>query len=310
MKCVKCGSELFPEDVFCWNCGASTTNGSSDSKKTCKKCGKELLDNDEFCWNCGTSIHEDKKEEPPKKESLISFKKEEKKEEKIEEKKVEEKKEEKQKGSLISMGSNKEEPTLEEKKPVSMNRGDGCKLTLRREKSIVGFAVGYNVFIDDNKVGKIKNGQTLDLIVTRGKHTIAISNKKNKIDIVINGDTSADVTLVSPNEVGISNVKGSGDYSALNRDNNVHYEEKAKKSANTCLCFTGALPLISLLWLWLVGGVVSPIVYGLFIGYCIINLAGLKKLNNPSLRTSLLIKNIIAMVLFIVECFITILIVI
>ena len=301
MKCIKCGSELFPEDTFCFNCGASVSPNTGSShvekeKRTCKKCGEVLLDDDVFCANCGASVKEEDK--------FVS---------KVEEKpipKEEKKEEEAPKEPLISMGASKAKP-VEERVNPSVPSGDSCKLTLTREKSIIGCAVAYNIFIDGIKVNKIKNGQTLDIPITRGKHTIALSNKKDAVDIVINGDISADVMLMAANHVGITNVRGSGDYSALNRNSDDRYVEKAKKSANVNLAFTGVLPLLSVIWLFLVGGVVSPIVYGIFIGYSIINLAGLKKVSHdPNLYRSLLIKNIIAMVLFIIEGFITILIVI
>lgn len=53
-KCVKCGSELAPEQNFCPACGEPRP-----PKITCKKCGAELKHGQAFCPNCGAATTSD-----------------------------------------------------------------------------------------------------------------------------------------------------------------------------------------------------------------------------------------------------------
>ena len=65
-SCVKCGSELRPDEAFCTNCGAkkaakkTTTKTRKPRKKketnslSCVKCGSEIGLDDMFCTHCGS----------------------------------------------------------------------------------------------------------------------------------------------------------------------------------------------------------------------------------------------------------------
>jgi len=65
-SCVKCGSEIGPDEEFCTNCGAkkaakkTTTKTRKPRKKKepesgfCVKCGSKIATDDMFCTNCGS----------------------------------------------------------------------------------------------------------------------------------------------------------------------------------------------------------------------------------------------------------------
>jgi|ETN07SMinimDraft_1059922.scaffolds.fasta_scaffold28039_1 uncharacterized OB-fold protein len=65
-SCVKCGSEIGPDEAFCTNCGAKkaakkTTTKTRKPKKeketnslSCVKCGSEIAPDNMFCTNCGS----------------------------------------------------------------------------------------------------------------------------------------------------------------------------------------------------------------------------------------------------------------
>ena len=65
-SCVKCGSEIGPDEEFCTNCGAKkaakkTTTKTRKPRKeketkssSCVKCGSEIAPDNMFCTNCGS----------------------------------------------------------------------------------------------------------------------------------------------------------------------------------------------------------------------------------------------------------------
>lgn len=174
-------------------------------------------------------------------------------------------------------------------------------LTLTRPKEFVGSLMKFNIFIDNNQVGTIKNGETVVLNVSSGNHTISF-NKTMDQNINISSDTSADVVVIAGNKFGLSNIR---DNSGLNVQNNELYTESADKiikSAKGPLIFSCACIAITFIMLFTIKMVISPWVYGISIGYTIINLSSLKRhkqvLNNK--YGSLITLNIISIVVSIV----------
>ena len=159
----------------------------------------------------------------------------------------------------------------------TQNTNNGTyRLTLTRPKDFVGALIKFNIFIDNNKVGTIKNGETVVLNVSSGNHTISF-NKTMDQNINISGDTFADVVVIAGNKFGLSNIR---DSSGQNVQNNELYTESADriiKSAKGPLIFSCACIAITFLLLFTINMVVSPWVYGISIGYTIINLSSLKK---------------------------------
>lgn len=189
----------------------------------------------------------------------------------------------------------------------SQNINNGSyKLTLTRPKEFVGSLVKFKIFIDNNEVGTIKNGETAVLNVNSGNHSISF-NKTMDQNINISSDTYADVVVIGANKVGLSNIR---DNSGLNVQNNELYEENADKiikSAKGPLIVSCACIVITFILLFTIERVVSPWVYGISIGYTIINLSSIRKhkqvLNDK--YGSLITLNIVSIVISIVGAIIS-----
>jgi len=150
------------------------------------------------------------------------------------------------------------------------------RLTLTRPNGFVGSLIKFKIFIDNNEVGTIKNGETVVLNVTSGNHTISF-NKTMDQNITIFGDTYADVEVIAGNKFGLSNIR---DNNGVNVQNNELYTEnvdKIIKSAKWPLILSCACIVISFIMLFTIRRVIQPWVYGISIGYTIINLSSLKK---------------------------------
>ena len=93
-----------------------------------------------------------------------------------------------------------------------------CKLILHRKRAFFGSMVPLDVYIDSEKVGTIKNGKTLELDIFVGQHSIYFCrnnafvsfNARNNIYFLIKGDTTVDVIILGPNNVGLTNINGQG----------------------------------------------------------------------------------------------------
>jgi uncharacterized membrane protein YidH (DUF202 family) len=157
----------------------------------------------------------------------------------------------------------------------------------------VGCLVGFNIFIDDVKVGKIKNGEVLTFDVEPGNHTISV-NKKNSVNILIDKDTTADVVVFGSNNFGITNINGGTN--EYNQDNSVNYLNKSIKNANSTLIFSIILLVLSISMLFIFGFYIKAWVHGIIIGYAIVNIVGLNNLKDTKEYNSLLTKNIISIV--------------
>lgn len=55
-KCPKCGCEIYPEDLFCINCGEKVEKEDKNDLK-CPNCGGDVKKDDSFCINCGYKLN-------------------------------------------------------------------------------------------------------------------------------------------------------------------------------------------------------------------------------------------------------------
>lgn len=174
------------------------------------------------------------------------------------------------------------------------------KLTLTRPKNFVGSLVKFKIYIDNNEVGAIKNGETIVLDVNAGSHTISF-NKTIQQNINMYSDTYADVVVLGGNRFGISNVRdanGSIQNNQVATDNIENIVKSAKKPLiASCACIG-----ITFLLLFTMQMVISPWVYGVSIGYTIISISSIKK-NKELLNekySSLMRLNIISIVVSVI----------
>ncbi len=209
-----------------------------------------------------------------------------------------------------SLGNNNQQMTNYSQQNVNANTqnyNNGVyRLTLTRPKQFVGSLIKFKIFIDNNEVGTIKNGETVVLNVSAGNHTISFNKTMSQI-INISSDTFADVVVIAGNKFGLSNIRDNNGLSVQNNELNTENVEKIIKSARMPLIFTCACIVISVILLYTQAMVVSSWVYGISIGYSIISLSSIKKnkavLNNKF--SSLIILNVISIVISIIAGFIS-----
>lgn len=175
------------------------------------------------------------------------------------------------------------------------------KLTLRRPSNFVGCLVGFDVYLDDVKVAKIKNGKTIELEVAGGAHSIRLNKCESKT-IFIDKDTTADVTIFGANNFGITNINGE---SGSNEEINEKALKTCKNNSNGVLISSILLPTVSAIMIFTIQRYLLVWIYGIVIGYAIVNIFGLKNFKNSSNYKSLLIKNIIGIVLSIIAIVVT-----
>ena len=186
------------------------------------------------------------------------------------------------------------------------------KLTLCRKKSFVGSVVALDVNIDNQKVGTIKNGETLELDITAGSHTIYLSKESllvsvdpnNAVNIEVNSDITADVVLFGANNFGITNISGQG--INVDKEGTQKYFEKNKKKSNLTLVISIIFPIVSVILFISSKLYITPWVYGIVIGYAIVNLVGLKTQKGNEHYKSNIFKNILAIIISILFAIVTI----
>lgn len=175
------------------------------------------------------------------------------------------------------------------------------KLTLTRPKGFVGSLIKFKIFIDDNEVGTIKNGETVVLNVSYGNHTISFNKTMNQ-NINISGDAIADVVVIAGNKFGLSNIRDNNGLNIQNNELNATNADRIIKSAKGPLIFSCTCIVITFVLLFTAKRVISPWIYGISIGYSIINLSSIKKhkqLLNDKYK-SLITLNIISIVVGII----------
>ena len=183
---------------------------------------------------------------------------------------------------------------------VVNNNGGGVatyKLVLNRKKNFVACLVKFDIIIDGVKVGKIKNGQVVELNVTAGNHTISI-NKNNAINIFVNGDVSADVVVFGADNFGITNISGQASVNMNDVSNN--YFEKNNSKSNLTLLISIILPIISIILFYTSSLYIPPFIFGIVVGYAVVNIFGLKSQKGNQDYKSNMIKNWLAIIITIV----------
>ena len=253
----------------------------------CKKCGNQLSESEKFCRICGEPI--------PMSNNQNNYQ---------------------QQPNNINYNNNlnnefvNTQPNIIQQQfnysNVNSNMtGNMYKLTLSRKKNFVGCLVAFTIYIDNQKVGKIKNGETIQFDITAGNHQISI-NKNNAINIMINGDTTADVVVFAANNFGITNINGQG-INNLNNQIDNNYIEKSIKKANLTLALSIILPIISVILFFTSEIFINAWIYGIIIGYAIVNTAGLngQKDSMGKKYKSLQLKNIIAIVISAIAAIVT-----
>ena len=70
------------------------------------------------------------------------------------------------------------------------------KINVVREKKVFGFAIPFDVYVDDSLLGKLKNGTTLACDVPLGNHEIVLkSTEKDVVQGVVLNENQKEVTL-------------------------------------------------------------------------------------------------------------------
>ena len=64
------------------------------------------------------------------------------------------------------------------------------KITVTREKKILGFAIPFELYIDNTKIGNLKNDSTLNTNVPLEEHTVTIKSVESSVsqNVFLNND--------------------------------------------------------------------------------------------------------------------------
>ncbi len=235
----------------------------------CKKCGSPILENEQYCRNCGESVLtlENQNNNVQQVNNI---------------------------NNSVVNGTNMQTN-------INNNISSTYKLILRRKKAFAGWAATFDIYIDNVLVGKVKNGQTIELEVSSGVHQISV-NQNNPINITINGNTTADLVVFGLNNYGISNVNGQ----SINNNNDNAFIQKNVKSTNYVFIASLAISIISIVMLVASGYYITFWIYPIIIGYSILNIAGLNNQKQSSNYNKLMTKNIIAIVISTIMLLVTI----
>ena len=153
------------------------------------------------------------------------------------------------------------------------------KLTITRPKEYVASLIKFKIFIDNNVVGTIKNGETVVLDVSAGNHTISLNNTINQ-NINISCDTYADAVVIAGNKFGLTNIRDNNGTIIQLDDLYATNMDKITKSARGPLLLSIGCIVLTFILLFTVRMVVSPWIYGMSIGYTIINFSSIKRVKN------------------------------
>ena len=64
---------------------------------------------------------------------------------------------------------------------TNITEDDLGKITVTREKKVLAFAIPFELFIDDSKIGNLPNNSTLTSQVTLGEHIVKIKSPETTI---------------------------------------------------------------------------------------------------------------------------------
>lgn len=75
------------------------------------------------------------------------------------------------------------------------NLGKICKIKVTRRKYFLGVAISFPVYVDDVKIGELKNGKTLEVEVTEGVHEVEFRciEKKVKQEVDLTGKEEVEI---------------------------------------------------------------------------------------------------------------------
>ena len=189
MICLNCGREIMDNSNFCEFCGNKV-----EKKKIgifiCNGCGKKINESSNFCEFCG------KKVENNIVNNIFCTKC----------------------GSKLDGGNfctacgakidgtlvkNKDNKNIETKEIVN-KEGKNIILNVTRKEKILGFAVQFTVHVDENIIGKLKNGTTVTCNIKPGHHTVNIESfEKNTIQEIDVDENTNSVEIVVVAKMGI-----------------------------------------------------------------------------------------------------------
>lgn len=185
--------------------------------------------------------------------------------------------------------------------------GGTYTLTLFRKKQFTGSAVKYKIFIDGQQAAVLKNGETVSVPVSAGLHRIHV-NKYSDVNVEINQNTTAEVDLIGAGNVGLVNISGQSAYTK--QANDAIRAGSIEKKTNFLLIGSIVLPVISVILLLVTESKIMGY-YWFLVGLvlAVINLRQLKANENSieaAARKKIMIKTIVALVLYSVFCVLTV----
>lgn len=95
------------------------------------------------------------------------------------------------------------------KTPLGASETTG-KITIVRENKVFGFAISFEVYIDDSLLGTLKNGSTLSCNVALGMHEIVLkSTEKDVVQGIVLNENQKEVTIEIVPKMGLIAAKPS-----------------------------------------------------------------------------------------------------
>lgn len=95
------------------------------------------------------------------------------------------------------------------KTPLGTSEVTG-KITVIRENKVLGFAIPFEVYVDDALLGTLKNGSMLSSSVTLGMHEIVLkSTEKDVVQGILLNENQKEVTIEIVPKMGLIAAKPS-----------------------------------------------------------------------------------------------------
>ena len=66
--------------------------------------------------------------------------------------------------------------------PKCGNKLGEYTLVVTRQKKTMGFAIPFAIYVDDIKIGDLKNGSSITYNLTNGKHTVSINSVEKNME--------------------------------------------------------------------------------------------------------------------------------
>lgn len=242
----------------------------------CKKCGSQILENEQYCRNCGEPINT--------LENQNNYNQ--------------------QLNNINNSNSLNIQPNVvqseEQVNYTNINNNIvKYKLTIIRKKAFAGWLDKFNIYIDNVLVGKVKNGQTIELEVNSGNHQISI-NQNNPVNITITENTIVEAGVFGVDNYGITSINGQ---SIVNND---EFVKKNKNSTNYVFWFSIIVSTISIIMILFLGYYITHWIYAVIIGLGIVNISGLRNQKDNEQYKELMTKNIISIIISTIMLLVTI----